>query len=274
MNQQQIYVEEAMTQLERELHLRITVIDRDGIFNYKQKSEVFTSARHTHQTHPSCRFGFCDACVAHCRHRINRHLLDEPVPYYSVCWKGIGQIAVPLRHLNFNYGILYAGNFRAKGVAVPEGLAPEFYASYEALPEADEEKIARLIPVLHLFASGLITYLREENIVNDEYDFRVRKIYNFLEQNLSRNIGLPDMARFLHLSEPYASLLIKRVTGYTFSHLLRSFRITHARKLLITTEENLHNIALQCGFSSEFHLSKVFKEATGLSPSVFRKLNN
>lgn len=274
MNHQQIYVENAMVQLEQELHLRITVIDRDGIFNYKQKSEVFQHARHTHQTHPCCRWGFCDACVAHCRHRINQHLLDEPVPYYSVCWKGIGQIAVPLRQLNFNYGILYAGNFRAKDAVVPEGLPPEFYEAFNVLPEADDAKIGKLLPVLHLFALGLITYLREENIVNDEYDFRVRKIFTFLEQNLCRNIGLPDMARFLHLSEPYASLLIKQITGYTFSQLLRSFRITHAKKLLITTEENLRSIALQCGFSNEFHLSKVFKETTGLSPSVFRKLDN
>ncbi len=270
--EQHQYIEEAMVQLEQQFHLRITVIDRDGLFNYKQKSEVFRQARHSHQTNPSCRFGFCEKCVANCRHRINQMFLHAPTPCYSVCWKGIGQIAVPLCHMKFSYGILYAGNFRDPGTAPPEGLPEKFYEAYSQLPEASPETIRKLIPVLHIFARGIITYLKEENIVNDEYDFRVSRIYSFLQENKCRNIGLPDIAGYLHLSESYTSFFIKQISGQTFSQLLRAVRIDHVKNLLITTDDSLHAIAEQCGFSNEFHLSKVFKETTGVSPSAFRKL--
>lgn len=267
------YVEEAMKLLEQQFHLRITVIDRDGLFNYKQKSEVFTATRHSHQTNPACRIGFCEKCISNCRYRLNQQFLDNPKPCYSVCWKGIGQIAVPLYYGDFSYGILYAGNFRDSSAELPHGLPSEFYEEYKKLPPVRPETIENLISVFHLFANGMITYLHDENIVNNDYDFRISKIYSFLQENKCRNIGLPDIAEHLQLSESYTSSFIKQISGHSFSYLLRSIRIDYAKNLLITTDSNLHAIAKQCGFANEFHFSKVFKETTGLTPSAFRKFN-
>ncbi len=271
--EQREYVENALAQLEKHLKLRLTVIDWNGLFNYKQKSEVFIATRRSHQINPSCKIGFCDTCIKNCRFRINQLCQNTPQACYSVCWKGIGQIAVPLRYMNFHYGILYAGNFRDPSVTPPDGLPANFYRAYETLPFSSKKTLDQLMGVLDLFAQGMIHYLRNENILNDEYDFRVGRIYSFIEENRHRSIGLPDIAEYLQLSESYASLFITRSTGQSFSQLLRRKRIDSAKKLLVTTEENLHGIALKCGFSSEFHLSKVFKEITGISPSEFRCVN-
>ena len=47
-------------------------------------------------------------------------------------------------------------------------------------------------------------------------------------------------------------------------------RVEAAAHYLAGTELRLHRIAELCGFSSEFHLSRVFKQQTGLAPSVWR----
>jgi len=41
--------------------------------------------------------------------------------------------------------------------------------------------------------------------------------------------------------------------------------------MLFATDANLNTIAGKCGFANEFHLSKVFKQLTGESPSEYRK---
>jgi AraC family transcriptional regulator len=265
------YIEHAIRQMERQTGLPVTVVDHEGWFNARQKRAVFDDWRRSHKKLPCCLHGFCWNCRLNCRYNLNQLCIDEPTPHYTVCWKGIGQIAVPLRHGSFHYGVLFAGAFREPGVRPPEGLPPEFHAAYAKLEAVDRERISECMALLDIFAHGLIDYLREENVLNFDYDSRVRNLTDYLEAHYSEPIALGDVARRLGLSTAYASSFIKQSAGCNLTALLRSIRIAHARKLLATSEENLHEIALACGFSSEFHLSKAFKQQTGESPSHFRK---
>ncbi|MDB9527573.1 helix-turn-helix domain-containing protein [Oscillatoria sp. CS-180] len=44
-----------------------------------------------------------------------------------------------------------------------------------------------------------------------------------------------------------------------------------AKQLLKGTKRAIAEIALQCGFSSKSHMTKHFREATGTTPSSYRK---
>ena len=124
--------------------------------------------------------------------------------------------------------------------------------------------------VLDIFARGLIGYLCEENILKLNYDTRFRRLIEYLENNYAQAISLNDVAELLGLSPAYTSSFIKQMSGCNFSQLLRTIRIERAIKMLISSEKNLRQIAGACGFSIEFHLSKIFKQQTGESPSDFR----
>lgn len=265
------YAENVIRTLEKQLELPITVVDHDGWFQFKQKSQVFDDRRRSHKKLAVCAEGFCVACRANCRYKLNQLCSESPHPHYTVCWKQVGQIAVPLRSDQFHYGVLYAGVFRTKGTEPPHGLPEEFYQAYAKLPDADTGKIGEWMKILDMFARGLVAYLCEENVLNLDYDFRMRKLLAYLEAHYAEKVTLEDAARHLALSKVYTSSFIKHTTGSNFSDLLRSIRITHARKMLSTTEEKLSSIAEACGFSSEFHLSKVFKQQIGESPSQFRR---
>jgi len=265
------YAENAIRTLEKQLRLPITVVDHDGWFQLKQKSQIFDDRRRSHRKLAVCDAGFCAACRANCRYKLNQLCREDPRPHYTLCWKNIGQIAVPLRRDQFHYGVLYAGCFRPEHGEAPRGLPREFYSAYARLPAAEPKQINAWMPMLDMFARGLIDYLCAENILNLDYDFRVRKLLEYLETHYAEKINLKDAAQHLALSAVYASSFIKRATGSNFSALLRSIRVNHARKMLGTTEETLRSIAAACGFSNEFHLSKVFKQHTGESPSQFRR---
>lgn len=263
--------EESLRKLEELIGMKITIIDNNGIFNYKQRRAVFSANRASHKKNAVCRCGFSEKCIAHCRYEMNRKCMEVDSPFFSTCWKGICQIVVPLTFASVHYGMLYAGVFRSAEVNPPEGLPAEFYPLHEALPSPEETEAEKLFPLLQIYADGIIFYLRRANIVNDSYDLRSAAISDFIHQNLERSIGLPDLAERLGLSESHTSVLVKRLFGRSFSEYLMQRRVERACRYLSSTDLNLHKTAELCGFSSAFHLSKVFKRIKGIPPSRFRE---
>jgi AraC family transcriptional regulator len=74
--------------------------------------------------------------------------------------------------------------------------------------------------------------------------------------------------------------------GYSRSHFLRMFqesmgmpphqyllqlRMERARELMRDKHLSLTDIAAECGFSSQSHLSRVFRQHMGVTPSYFRR---
>jgi AraC family transcriptional regulator len=48
-------------------------------------------------------------------------------------------------------------------------------------------------------------------------------------------------------------------------------RVERAKQLLKSSKLSIADIALQCGFNSQSHMGKSFRELTGITPSVYRK---
>ena len=57
----------------------------------------------------------------------------------------------------------------------------------------------------------------------------------------------------------------------TPTQYLRSVRIQAAQQLLTTTSRTLVEIAVQVGYTDQSHLTKRFREATGMTPAAYRK---
>lgn len=62
----------------------------------------------------------------------------------------------------------------------------------------------------------------------------------------------------------------KTLFGVTITSDLAESRVNQAKRLLTASSLPLHKIAEQCGYHSEFHLMRQFKEQTGMTPSEYR----
>ncbi len=82
---------------------------------------------------------------------------------------------------------------------------------------------------------------------------------------------LSSAAEYMHFSKQYICKIVKEETGNTFHNLLTDIRLKMVVQYLSETELSLEKIAELCGFAAVAHLSRVFKEHYGLSPSVYRK---
>ena len=51
---------------------------------------------------------------------------------------------------------------------------------------------------------------------------------------------------------------------------INSLRLTKAKDLLANTDTKIQHISQLCGFNNPYYFTKVFKENTGMTPSVYR----
>ncbi|OLP45468.1 helix-turn-helix domain-containing protein [Rhizobium oryziradicis] len=87
-----------------------------------------------------------------------------------------------------------------------------------------------------------------------------------------------------HLDQPITLQTLAEIAGLSAFHLQRMFQLScgvsphewllHRRlvcaKNLLATQDPIAQIASACGFSSQSHMTRVFKEVTGCTPSVYR----
>ena len=91
-----------------------------------------------------------------------------------------------------------------------------------------------------------------------------------IEDELDGDLSLTRLAREAGLSPARLTELFAAAKGETPHRYIVARRIERAKQLLISTQFSIAEIALRTGFSSQSHLSDVFKRITGETPKVFR----
>ena len=99
----------------------------------------------------------------------------------------------------------------------------------------------------------------------------IARVKEYVEQNLA-DVTLSEVARVCGLSYSYLSRTFKRVAQMSFSDYVNFARVNASMKLLATTERNITDIALTCGFSSTSYYIYTFKKLKNISPNSFRKM--
>ncbi|MBE6554144.1 MAG: helix-turn-helix transcriptional regulator [Ruminococcaceae bacterium] len=98
----------------------------------------------------------------------------------------------------------------------------------------------------------------------------VRHAEKFIKKHFGAPIKLRDVAKAVGLSPNYFHTVFSEAMGLTPREYLEEYRIKIAKKLLLTTQLTLCEIAEQCGFHTQQYLTTVFKSKLGCSPSQFR----
>jgi len=94
---------------------------------------------------------------------------------------------------------------------------------------------------------------------------------NYVHENYTENITLDFISEYVHMSKSNFCRVFRNLTNETFSQYLNKYRITRVHRLLVETNLPLGEIASQTGFTSTAHMTRIFHQLHGKSPSVFRK---
>ncbi|MDE6410536.1 MAG: substrate-binding domain-containing protein [Muribaculaceae bacterium] len=104
-------------------------------------------------------------------------------------------------------------------------------------------------------------------IDNDFY----AKVCDVIAQRISDpELSVEEIAGATGLGQSQFTRKVKAITNYTPVELIRKFRVEKARKLLISTDRTVGEIAFAVGFSSQAYFTRCFRDAYGKTPSEFR----
>ncbi|MBN2222774.1 MAG: AraC family transcriptional regulator [Vallitaleaceae bacterium] len=103
-----------------------------------------------------------------------------------------------------------------------------------------------------------------------KHSVHLQEISRLLQENYERKISLDDIAHEVGLNKYYISHLFKEVMHCSIPDYLNVLRVNRAVHLITTTQSKILDISLDCGFDSQRHFNRVFKEITGATPAQYR----
>lgn len=102
-------------------------------------------------------------------------------------------------------------------------------------------------------------------------DAKLNTVFEYMQAYPNAKSSLADLAALVGLSEYHFLRCFRESTGTTPHQYLMERRIAEAQRLLATTKLSLADVAIDSGFSSQSHMSDVFRQKLGTSPGKWRK---
>jgi len=111
--------------------------------------------------------------------------------------------------------------------------------------------------------------------MNKEYKFRIARVLQYIDANLTNKLSLAEVADISHFSVFHFHRIFSAILGETVNDYIARRRLECAVNLLIfKTDLSITRVALESGFSSSANFSKAVKLHFGFTPSEIRNPDN
>lgn len=100
---------------------------------------------------------------------------------------------------------------------------------------------------------------------------QLERVIDYIKANLTQDLSILDLATLISMSESHFSRSFKQSMGITPYQYLMQQRVERAKQLLKQQVISISNIALDCGFANQTHLTKVFRQMTGVTPKAYQR---
>lgn len=125
--------------------------------------------------------------------------------------------------------------------------------------------LADLIRYFSVYAPpGSVTSTEHSNDI-------LREIISYTNEHYKEKISLNEVAEKTGFSREYLCRFFKKHMGITFMKYLNEVRISHAGRLLTSTDLSIAEIMSESGFTNQTMFNKLFKEIYGMTPRQAKK---
>ena len=102
--------------------------------------------------------------------------------------------------------------------------------------------------------------------------WQLRRVEAMINDRLGEDVSLAELAGAANLSKAHFTRAFHRSTGMPPHKYQLNARIEQAKRLLRRGDMSLTEIGMACGFSAQSQFIRAFNRATGVSPGVWRRL--
>ena len=131
----------------------------------------------------------------------------------------------------------------------------------------DRQIISKLIECVLML---LINNSTTDTTSSADASLSIQKAIMYIHSHFKDNPTLASVADVLHLNAQYFCTKFKAYTGQTYKNYLKSVKLRYARKLILSTELPILEIAENSGYETQSHFNREFKEYYGISPLKMR----
>jgi AraC-like DNA-binding protein len=107
---------------------------------------------------------------------------------------------------------------------------------------------------------------------------RISSLANRVEQYITTNYHQPicttTIARMFNYNADYLGRVYRQAFGQTVTDAIHLRRSRQARSLLLGSDANISEIAVECGYDDVGYFRRIFRRFEDMSPSAYRKLHS
>lgn len=173
--------------------------------------------------------------------------------------------------------ILYNGDYK-----VHIGDIEEIKGLFSTLQKEDSEATSGYKIYLNALLVQLLVKIFREIRISDTPDITeiisnchekniVDKCTDFIYDNISSNIGIEDLCRYIHVSESYLFKSFTKILKLSPNKFIQLIKVKKAEQLIKTTSLSFKEISEGLGFNSPYYFSTVFKKHYNASPREYEK---
>lgn len=100
---------------------------------------------------------------------------------------------------------------------------------------------------------------------------RAEQMACFIAQHYTQPLDAETIGRRVGLHPNYAMALFQQTFGTTLTKYVTQHRLSHAQRLLVTTDDLIVNIAFRSGFGSLSRFNEAFRQSFGCTPREYRR---
>ena len=120
-------------------------------------------------------------------------------------------------------------------------------------------RYCNIAPKTHQNSSGLAPH-------------QLREATDYIEAHLGCDLSLDSIAAHTNMGRCYFAAQFKQSMGISPHQYVSQQRVEKAKQILHKASKlSIADVALECGFSSQSHLTKVFKQHLGKTPRAYQK---
>jgi AraC family transcriptional regulator len=132
--------------------------------------------------------------------------------------------------------------------------------------ESQLMRLAELLLRRHSTCSRVARILPSGGLTRNQ----TRRVLDYIESNLSRELTLGELARIAELSLHHFARMFKKTIGLAPYRYVLERRVERAKLLLRTAGMSLVDISLSVGFCSQSHFTSAFGRMVGATPTEFQ----
>jgi AraC-like DNA-binding protein len=142
--------------------------------------------------------------------------------------------------------------------------------AYFKLPVLEKQRVMAIMDLMQMVAE-LIGNQRLLTLKTVVLHHPLSKALDFMEAHYAEPLTLPLVAKAAGLSVSRLAHVFKAQVGMSITAYLNMVRVNWARYYLTNSSLRVSETAFQVGFGNLSHFNHVFRRATGLSPTQYRR---